>query len=159
MSNASTPFTIDTPLLSTQCSPVELHWAGGTPPYNITVATTFEKVLANYSTTNTSTTWIANVTAGAAVAVFGTDAGGAFGNSDLFVMGQGTSDSCLQHNKKALSSGAIAGIAVGGAVVCVAAFAFLVWTRRRRHRGDWPRGERGKPLGRLRCSTHRRTSI
>lgn len=148
MSDASTAFTIDTPLLPTQCSLVELNWAGGTPPYNITVGT-FERILANYpSITSTSTTWLANVTAGAALALFGTDADGNLGNSDLFIMGQGTNDSCLQHNKKALGVGVIAGIAAAGAVVCIAALAFLVWICRRGRRGDWNRRERGKSFSR-----------
>lgn len=159
MSDASTAFTIDTPLLPTQCSLVELNWAGGTPPYNITVGT-FERILANYpSITSTSTTWLANVTAGAALALFGTDADGNLGNSDLFIMGQGTNDSCLQHNKKALGVGAIAGIAAAGAVVCIAALAFLVWICRRGRRGDWNRRERGKSFSRPHCSAPRRTSI
>ncbi|OJT03639.1 hypothetical protein TRAPUB_5667 [Trametes pubescens] len=147
MSAVSTLFTIDTPLLPAQCTLVELHWAGGTPPYNITINTTFDKVLAYYpSITTTSTTWIANVTAGAAVAVIGTDADGVDGNSDIFIMNRGTSDSCLQHGKKALSTGGIAVIAVAGAVICSAALALAVWTRRRRRSGDWHGRERGRPI-------------
>lgn len=160
MSASSTPFTIDTPLLPAQCTGVELHWAGGTPPYSITVGTTFQKVLAYYpSITNTSTTWIANVTAGAAVAVFGDSADGQHADSDIFIMDQGTSDSCLQSSRKVLSTGVIVGIAVAGAVVCIAALALIVWTCRRRRRGYWRRRERGKYSDCLYSSDPRRLSI
>lgn len=138
---ATIPFHIETPFPPLELMAVRLHWTGGTPPYNITVRTTTEHILARFpSLTDTSVIWIANASAGVPLAVFGVDADGIHATSHRFRVRQGTRPSFVHytasHKKTSLSVGAIAGIAVAGAVVCFALFGLLLWASYGRRRKD-----------------------
>lgn len=142
MAVATIPFRVETPVLPRESTPVRLRWIGGTPPYNISVGTTTEHILAQFpSLTDTSVTWIANASAETLLSVFGVDADGTNATSRRFQIWQDVPLPSIvhdagSHKMTALSGGAIAGITAAVAAVCFALLVLLAWTRYRRRRKD-----------------------
>ncbi|KAH9846707.1 hypothetical protein C2E23DRAFT_565037 [Lenzites betulinus] len=147
---------IDTPALPVECTPVGLQWSGGTPPYTLTIAS-FKTILEQHAgLVDTSFTWTPNVTAGTPVMLFLLDHANLKAESQLFLIQQGTDDSCITTAPAAsattqpaafpsagLSTGVLAGIGVAASLfVMISTAVLLVWVRRRRRRVAEPREER-----------------
>ncbi|KAI0816936.1 hypothetical protein BC628DRAFT_1099912 [Trametes gibbosa] len=139
---------IDTPVLPVECTPLELRWTGGTPPYNLTIAT-YRTVLELHPVLyDTVFTWTPNVTAGTPIMLFLLDHLNLGAASQLFLIQQGTDQSCITTTratpqtapgpKTGLSTGVLAGIGVAAALfVFIFTTVLLVWVhRRQRHAAD-----------------------
>ncbi|KAJ7089125.1 hypothetical protein C8R44DRAFT_990942 [Mycena epipterygia] len=93
--------SINTPLSASECQPLLIKWAGGTPPYDVTVQTVQTNPAGTTPVADfpaqggTSVTWVVNATVGTSLMLGIRGSGGLVAMSDIFTVTAGSGDSCI----------------------------------------------------------------
>jgi hypothetical protein len=108
---AADSIVVDTPLNATICEPIVLSWAGGIPPYAVTIAQVVDSAFGfldfGETGTETSFTWIVNITYGVdnPLVVSVIDSARNIAQSQLFMVHDSSDHSCLTASPSSSSTG------------------------------------------------------